>query len=92
MCFLKRERFNSAQIITDLISFQERGSYISWVDLELYYITNIEVVILVKIIFSQQKGAINYHICIPISPNNKNKSKFNLNDYANDLAKRYKEN
>ena len=83
-CFLERERFDSAQIIADLVFFQEHGPYISWVDLELYYITNIDVVILVKLIFSQKKGVMNYHICIPISEKNKNKSKFNLNDYANE--------
>lgn len=88
-CALYRERVNQNQIIEDLLSFVTMGHFIDLLDLELFYTTSSENLILAKVYFSDSKTIMRWHACLPRTMSNINNKHFNINDYANEIAQRY---
>lgn len=88
-CFLSRERCSEDQIIEDLTSINGSPSYIQIIDLELFYATAYSTTILAKVFFSDTPTEILYHASIPIATKNNNALKYELNDYAEELALRF---
>ena len=82
--------FSAEQIINDVAKLIHEGRFISWIDLTLYYVNEIETIILVDLIFSNNPVSTEYHIAIKRTWDNSRDNLFNLNDYVDEIRAQYK--
>lgn len=84
-CLQKRAFYNAEDIINDIHLMGLKGKIVSWVDLTLYYASFKETVILVNLLYSDSDTPTEYHVSIRRTGQNLLESRFNLNDYVEEL-------
>lgn len=89
-CLENKIFFSAEQIINDIAKLICEGSFLSWIDLSLYYVIADETVILVDLVFSSNPVSTEYHISIYRTGKNSLDNKINLNDYVDEIRARFK--